>query len=197
MGKKVGILRRWELPCLLITCRTWPLPRPGPQRRLYGQRGIAGSFERRASVAGPLRGPAGPCRHRAPQPPHSATPPRQVGTPRYWAPEVLATLSGVAGPAGEAAVYDERCDVYSAGLVLWFLLTGCRPVANVLLNPRARPDTEPPYRRWPAAAALAERMWAHDPAARPSAGEALDCLASMRAGGGVGGCGGPGGCGLA
>jgi serine/threonine protein kinase len=128
----------------------------------------------------------------------------KVGTPRYWAPEVVECLycsvshrlpddSGTAPPPPgsaevPAAVYDERCDIYSAGLILWFLLTGRRPSANVMLDPRARPSPGPAYRRWPAAAELAEKMWAHDPHSRPSAAEALACVCSMGAAEG----GGPG-----
>ncbi len=128
----------------------------------------------------------------------------KVGTPRYWAPEVLACLSSSTSTSGffgasssavseaeaPAAVYNERCDVYSAGLVLWFLLTGHRPTANVMLDPWARPNPAPAYRRWPEAAALAERMWSHDPESRPSAAEALQCVRRMEATGGGGlGCG--------
>jgi serine/threonine protein kinase len=99
-----------------------------------------------------------------------------IGTPRYAAPEVLASL-----PAGEhtsvLAEYTERADVYSAALVIWYLLTGHRPRCRVAETPRARPDLAPARRRWGELAGLLERMWAHEAGARPSAGE---CAAAVR-----------------
>jgi serine/threonine protein kinase len=101
-----------------------------------------------------------------------------IGTPRYTAPEVLASLS-----AGEHtsvfAEYTEKADVYSAALIIWYLLTGQRPHCNVRVNLEARPEVAPARRRWAELAGLLERMWAHDPEARPSAGESAGAVRGM------------------
>ena len=99
-----------------------------------------------------------------------------IGTPKYAAPEVFHSMS--IGEDGQlAAVYTEKADVYSAALVLWYLLTGRRPKGRVTSDPHARPEAGPAQRRWPELAALLERMWAHEPDARPTAGE---CAAAVR-----------------
>ena len=112
-----------------------------------------------------------------------------IGTPRYSAPEVLASLS-----AGEhtshSAVYTEKADVYSAALIIWYLLTGQRPHCKVRVNPEARPEVAPARRRWAELAGLLERMWAHDAEGRPSAGESAGAVRGMpvqAAGCGLGG----------
>jgi serine/threonine protein kinase len=92
------------------------------------------------------------------------------GSPRYRAPEVLSS--------SDKAHYTEKVDVYSAALVIFFLLTGRRPENDVKVDPRWRPLTVNARWRWRALSDLLERMWAHDPAQRPSAGE---CAAHLRA----------------
>jgi serine/threonine protein kinase len=90
----------------------------------------------------------------------------KVGTPRYTAPEVLEGLTS-GQHTSLAAVYTEKADVYSAALIIWYLLTGQCPIARVQMLPRARPEL----------AGLLARMWAHDPVARPPAAE---CVATVR-----------------
>ena len=92
------------------------------------------------------------------------------GSPRYRAPEVLSS--------SDSAQYTEAADVYSASLVMFLLLTGRRPENDVKADPRRRPLTANARWRWRALSDLVERMWAHDPAQRPSAGE---CAAHLRA----------------
>ena len=96
-----------------------------------------------------------------------------VGTPQYGAPEVFA----IPLAAADAGVYTEKADIYSAALIIWYLLTGRVPSTSVIAEPRARPDIGPAARRWPGMAELVERMWVHDPEARPSAAE---CAAVVR-----------------
>ena len=99
-----------------------------------------------------------------------------IGTPKYAAPEVFQSMSF--GEEGQlAAIYTEKADVYSAALVIAYLLTGRRPKGRVTSDPRSRLEAEPARRRWPELAELLERMWAHEPDARPTAGE---CAAAVR-----------------
>jgi serine/threonine protein kinase len=91
------------------------------------------------------------------------------GSPRYRAPEVLSS--------SDSAQYTEKVDVYSAAMVIFFLLTGRRPENDVKVDPRWRPLMVNARWRWRALSDLLERMWAHDPAQRPSAG---DCATQLR-----------------
>ena len=91
------------------------------------------------------------------------------GSPRYRAPEVLSSTG--------FAVYTEKSDIYSASLVIYYLLTGRRPENDVKVDPRWRPTTLVARMRWRRASDLLERMWAHDAEARPPAGE---CIAELR-----------------
>ncbi len=74
-------------------------------------------------------------------------------------------------------VYTEKADVYSAAVILWYLIAGRRPKLDIRRDAAARPDIEAARKRWPEAAALLERMWAGEPGQRPSAGE---CVAQIR-----------------
>ena len=105
----------------------------------------------------------------------------RIGTLRYSAPEVFACDEKAGG-----VVYSEKADVFSAALIIWYLLTGRRPHSRE--SPFDRPALEPARRRWAGLAGLLERMWAHDAAERPSAGECLSELREMplRAGCGTG-----------
>ena len=100
-----------------------------------------------------------------------------IGTPRYAAPELLEHLQ----PRDidtHRITYTEKADIYSAALILWYLLTGWQPRCDLRKSPHARPDIRMAQRRWGDAAGLLERMWDHDPAARPAAAE---CAAALRA----------------
>jgi serine/threonine protein kinase len=114
-----------------------------------------------------------------------------VGTPRYTAPEVLQRLHD--GDAATAsAIYTEKADVYSAALVIWYMLTGWEPACDVRRSPRARPDAQSAVRRWPQMAALLERMWSHEADARPAAAECAGAdrlLPLSRVSGSPGACG--------
>ena len=112
---------------------------------------------------------------------HSA----HAGTPRYTAPEVMASLS-LGEHVSEAAVYTEKADIYSAALIISYLLVGRRPERN-RTDPAARPCLGLARQRWGELAALVERMWAHDAGARPSAGECLSAVLGLDFG--VVGCG--------
>ena len=93
------------------------------------------------------------------------------------APEVLKHLI-VGDVDTHHAVYTEKADIYSAALVMWYLLTGLRPSCSARHDPHERPDAAAAHRRWGELAKLLERMWDHDPAARPAAAE---CAAAVRA----------------
>ena len=100
-----------------------------------------------------------------------------IGTPRFSAPEVLQHWAEE-GIEPQYAAYTEKADIYSAALILWYLLTGWQPRCDLRKSPHARPDIRMAQRRWGDAAGLLERMWDHDPAARPAAAE---CAAALRA----------------
>ncbi len=95
-----------------------------------------------------------------------------LGTPRYMAPEQCA---------GERV--DARADVYSAGMLLWQLLTGQEPYAEMgtyeilgqkmFEEMRAPSALEPPVRVPSRVEALLMRCLSKDPAARPADGAAL------------------------
>jgi len=93
-----------------------------------------------------------------------------LGTPRYMAPE-----------AWRGAPATAQTDLYSLGVVLFELLTGTLPFADVPLAELGRAVTEddPPgvarFAPWvpPLLAALADRCLARDPAARPASAAAV------------------------
>mmetsp|Transcript_18065 Transcript_18065/g.40995 ORF Transcript_18065/g.40995 Transcript_18065/m.40995 type:complete len:337 (-) Transcript_18065:127-1137(-) len=88
-----------------------------------------------------------------------------TGTLRYMAPEVLSQRLGN---------YNEKADIYSASLVLWYMATGLRPPDNNLQKIYERPDLQ--AIKWPNLERLVERMWAQDPNMRPSARECIDTM---------------------
>ena len=109
-----------------------------------------------------------------------------IGTPRYMAPEVLKHLI-VGDVDTHQAVYTEKADVYSAALILWYLLSGWQPSCSARRDPHERPDLRAARWRWGALARLLERMWDEDPDARPAAAECAEAVRGMAAG--AAGCG--------
>ena len=105
-----------------------------------------------------------------------------IGSPCYMAPEVVRGRCTATG----AAEYTEKADVYSAALVIWYLLTGRRPRRRT--EPAERPDTGPARARWAGLSEVVERMWAGEAGARPSAGECVAALEGLSAE--AAGCGG-------
>jgi len=88
-----------------------------------------------------------------------------TGTLRYMAPEVLSQRLGN---------YNEKADIYSASLVLWYLATCQRPPDNDLQRIYERPELEAV--KWPSFEGLIQRMWAQDSNQRPSARECMDAM---------------------
>ena len=85
------------------------------------------------------------------------------------APEVLCTQ--------QRGNYTEKCDIYSAALVMWYIATCERPPDKSMSTVRARPDLS--RVGWPAFEWLLAQMWTHEPAQRPSALEAVVALCSL------------------
>ena len=115
----------------------------------------------------------------------------EIGTPRYMAPEVLEHYM-VGDIDTHHAIYTEKADIYSAALILWYMLTGWEPPCHARNNPRGRPDAGSARHRWAAMAGLVERMWDHDPEARPAAAECVEALRAMAPD--AAGCTGADGC---
>ncbi|KNC75385.1 TKL protein kinase [Sphaeroforma arctica JP610] len=101
-----------------------------------------------------------------------------LGSLRYMAPEVLMHKP-----------YNEKVDVYSLGMCVYYMSTGYRPYGadknpievakNAAANPSFRPNTDgvpPPIRDLMAA------CWAHDPDKRPSMQEVCSKLDQLRQG---------------
>ena len=105
----------------------------------------------------------------------------EIGTPRYMAPEVLKHLI-VGDVDTHHAVYTEKADIYSAALIIWYLLTGRQPLCSARHNPHERPDVSASRCRWEELALLVERMWDEDPDARPAAAECAETVRGMAAG---------------
>lgn len=97
-----------------------------------------------------------------------------VGTPFWAAPEVLLSER-----------YDEKCDVYSMGILVCEFQTREVPYAGIhpsrvlaavcrgTLRPELPPET-PPFIR-----ALAAACWSHDPQARPSMAQVAAALTAF------------------
>lgn len=101
----------------------------------------------------------------------------KMGTLNWVAPE-LVNVSG--------RKYDEKCDMWSFGMILWELVAGKIPFVNMsqlqilrridMLELEAIPEgTDPRY------AALIQWCWNPEPTKRPSIGDALDCLEDVYA----------------
>mmetsp|Transcript_4574 Transcript_4574/g.11109 ORF Transcript_4574/g.11109 Transcript_4574/m.11109 type:complete len:319 (-) Transcript_4574:130-1086(-) len=94
-----------------------------------------------------------------------------TGTVRYMAPEVLTQRKGH---------YTEKADIYSAGLIMWYIASGERPPTLSTASEEAlrkRPSLE--SARWPTLSKVIEKLWAHEPDKRPSAAAVLKELAAM------------------
>ncbi|KAM1350305.1 hypothetical protein ACFX2F_004273 [Malus domestica] len=98
------------------------------------------------------------------------------GTLPWMAPELLN---------GSSTKVSEKVDIFSFGIVLWEILTGDEPYANMhygaiiggIVNNTLRP-TIPSYCD-PEWKTLMEQCWAPNPAARPSFTEIARCLRAM------------------
>mmetsp|Transcript_16793 Transcript_16793/g.35505 ORF Transcript_16793/g.35505 Transcript_16793/m.35505 type:complete len:309 (-) Transcript_16793:338-1264(-) len=94
-----------------------------------------------------------------------------TGTLRYMAPEVVAQRT---------SNYTEKADIYSASLVIWYILTGRKPEIDIRENPRLRPDVLVGKNRWAQIAELIVDMWADQPEQRPSAGVCVTRLLTIK-----------------
>lgn len=97
------------------------------------------------------------------------------GTLPWMAPELLN---------GSSSLVSEKVDVFSFGIVMWELLTGEEPYANMhygaIIGGIVNNTLRPPVPSWcdPAWKCLMEKCWAADPAQRPTF---LEISAELRA----------------
>jgi len=106
-----------------------------------------------------------------------------IGTPRYMAPEMRAPLDG---PRADRAQYNERCDVYSFGLLLWEVMHQEVPCAEhtgiqvaLILAPSSRrpPLNLPTGLSNDLLGELITACWNADPAQRPLMSTCANLLA--------------------
>lgn len=104
----------------------------------------------------------------------------KTGSMRYMAPEVFL----------DDPHYDEKVDIYSTGLIMWYMTLGERPfdrvpaqvVAEKASATMLRPDVHMIAQvGGPRYAALMERCWDNEPHVRPSAAQLVDELESLTA----------------
>ncbi|KAG2493118.1 hypothetical protein HYH03_008547 [Edaphochlamys debaryana] len=105
----------------------------------------------------------------------------EAGTPPYIAPENFDV---------ESSVVLHQSDMYSAGVVLWEMLTGQKPwrgcelvdvaVRVAMKGERLPLDALPPERCPPKLRRLIEQCWERDPLRRPAAEEAAKSLVLVR-----------------
>jgi sterile alpha motif and leucine zipper-containing kinase AZK len=95
-----------------------------------------------------------------------------TGTVRYMAPEVFTQNIGH---------YTESADIYSAGLIMWYIATGRRPeppdIEKVKSGIIIRPDTS--KAKWPELAQIMTKCWDNDPSRRISASTAVKMLKAL------------------
>ncbi|XVF47725.1 hypothetical protein PTKIN_Ptkin03bG0134000 [Pterospermum kingtungense] len=100
------------------------------------------------------------------------------GTLPWMAPELLS---------GKSNMVSEKIDVYSFGIVMWELLTGEEPYADMhcasIIGGIVNNTLRPKIPSWcdPEWKALMEKCWASDPAERPSFSEISQKLRNMAA----------------
>lgn len=103
----------------------------------------------------------------------------KTGSMRYMAPEVFL----------DDPQYDEKVDIYSTGLIMWYMTLGERPFDRVpaqLVAEKASTSTLRPSLEavkavgGPRYAALIDRCWQSDSALRPSAAQMVDELESLK-----------------
>ena len=127
-----------------------------------------------------------------------------TGTLRYMAPEVVVQLNDeeddidsaggtnddtyTAAGCQAAAAYSEKADIYSASLVIWYILTGMKPHIDISQHPLERPNTALSKKRCAEISHLLQRMWHHQPECRPSARECLEHLEGLSTSACVRGC---------
>lgn len=98
------------------------------------------------------------------------------GTLPWMAPELLN---------GGSSLVCEKVDVFSFGIVLWELLTGEEPYANMhygaIIGGIVNNTLRPPIPKWcdPAWKSLMEKCWSADPAERPTFSEIAATLRTM------------------
>lgn len=108
-----------------------------------------------------------------------------VGTASFIAPEVLFSSFE---KDGETNTYDEKCDVYSFGIIMYVLLTGkiqpygAKNDMEIIVNVQSNPNFRPSLEDIPKEAKsflmenswyqnLMEKCWSFDPDIRPSFNE--------------------------
>jgi len=91
-----------------------------------------------------------------------------TGTVRYMAPEVISQRTGN---------YNEKCDIYSASLIMWYIATAQRPPANDISRINERPALN--WVAWPSFEGLLSKMWDQNPNTRPPAQQAILTLCNL------------------